>query len=262
MSRLIHFIIAVLLMLAFGRQAAAQQLSLVPVEGSIHSYSCNGIDEGSSYQFYIVDMSGNQAAGYDYIGVNSGIVGNNGIANLTVHWKEGAAQTRYTLWLEVAKDGCSNQINLAVSPQPNNRSAGFDAVASTDCFNPLGNNFEISFITRNNNGQPVEAAHFPLQVDYTVNGKSFTKQLEFDQPVLVINESMFTAGSDQNTTVLIEITGVIDKFGAKLPVDENRKTHYRTVFAVPVIEFSEAMDNRSLKTGTAVKNGMINNINR
>lgn len=216
-------------------------MSLIPYEGSIHSYTCNGITEGSSYTFYITAETKGKTGEYDFIGGNSGIVGNDGTASAQLQWNTGSSLNQFKLWLEVSSSGCLNQIFLGVSPQPNNRSIGFDGVASTDCFNLSGNNFAISFITKDNNGQPIPAAFFPLQVEFTVNGNIQSQLVAFNDQMLKINETMFEANPQENTNVVVEISKVTDTKNSPVKPGENNGVHTRTIFAIPEIEFTEEL---------------------
>ena len=79
MSRLKQ-IAFVFLLGVFSTGINAQNLSLVPVEGSLHSYTCNGVTEGCNYTFNVVADNGGQPGDFDFIGSNSGLIGNDGIA--------------------------------------------------------------------------------------------------------------------------------------------------------------------------------------
>lgn len=244
MTQLKPFIIILLMLFNFGYGAFAQGLSQTPYEGSIHSYTCNGITEGSSYTFYVTADIGGKTGEYDFIGGKSGIVGNDGTVTAQIQWNTGSSINQFELWLEVNSSGCSNQIFIGVSPQPNNRSIGFDEVASTDCFNLSGNNFAISFKTKDNNGQPIPAAFFPLQVEFTVNGNIQSQLVTFNEQMLKINETMFAANPQENTTVVVEISKVTDTKNSPVKPGDNSGVHARTIFAIPEIEFTEELRKR------------------
>lgn len=241
MSQLKQFVILVLLLVAFVYGAKAQGLSLVPVEGSTHDYTCNGISVGSTYTFNVVGKMAGQPGEFDFIGNNSGIVGTDGLASTQIQWNTGSSLNQFEVWLEVSASGCSNKIFLGVSPQPNNRSIGFGLTASTECFNLLGNDFTVSFITLDNNGQPIPAAYFPLMAEFTVNGIVQSQLVTFDNQVLQIPETMFTALPGQNTPVEVVLTGVTDVKNAPVQPGVANGTHLRTINAIPVIEFTQAI---------------------
>ena len=228
----------VLLLVAFSTGISAQNLSLVPVEGSLHSYTCNGVTEGCNYTFNVVADNGGLPGDFDFIGSNSGIIGNDGIATTQIQWNTGSSLNTYKVWLDVELNGCSNRIYIGVSPQPNNRSIGFGLTASTECFNLTNNGFTIAFITEDNNGQPIPAAYFPLQVEFTVNGAPQSQLLEYNNQQLLIPETMFSALPEQETPVEVVLTSVTDVKNAPVQPGVNG-THLRTIHAIPAIEFTE-----------------------
>jgi hypothetical protein len=187
---------------------------------------------------------GGKTGEYNFMGGKSGIVGNDGTVSAQIQWNTGSSLNQFELWLEVTSSGCSNQIFIGVSPQPNNRLIGFEGVASTDCFNLSGNNFAIAFITKDNNGQPIPAAFFPLQVEFTVNGNIQSQLVAFDDHMLKINETMFAANPQENTTVVVEITKVTDIKNSPVQPGENNGVHAKTIFAIPEIEFTEELRKR------------------
>ena len=242
MSRLKQ-ITFVLLLNAFCIGISAQNLSLVPIEGSLHSYTCNGVTEGCNYVFNVVADNGGQPGDFNFIGSNSGVIGNDGIATTQIQWNIGSSLNTYKVWLEVEYNGCSNRIYIGVSPQPNNRSLDFGITASTECFNLNGNNFTVSIITLDNNGQPIPAAYFPLQVEFTVNGTPQSQLLSFDNQQLQISETMFSALPDKETPVEVVLTSVTDVKNAPVQPGING-THLRTIHAIPAIEFTEELRKR------------------
>lgn len=181
-----------------------------------------------------------QPGDFNFIGSNSGIIVNDGIAATQIQWNTGSSLNTYKVWLDVEYNGCSNRIYIGVSPQPNNRTIGFGLTASTECFNLSGNDFTVSFITLDNNGQPVSAAYFPLSVEFSVNGAIQSQLVSYDNQVLQISETMFSALPDQNTSVEVVLTSVTDSKNAPVQPGANG-THLRNIFAIPAIEFTDAM---------------------
>lgn len=241
MSQFKQYILLVFLALTFSYSAKAQGLSLTPIEGSTHAYTCNGISEGSNYTFYVVAENGGLTGEYDFIGTNSGIVGFDGLASVQIRWNSGSAFNQYQVWLEVSSVGCSNQIFIGVTPQLNNRSIGFDAVASNACFSQDGNGFELPVSLLANNGGPLSENHYPVNVSFTVNGTEHQQVLEFGTTTLQISETMFSADYSQDTEVLVKITGATDAHNAKIYPGEENSMHARTIFAIPVIEFTQQL---------------------
>jgi hypothetical protein len=245
MIRFKKIIIFVLLLTSFGMLVKAQSTALFPDEGSIHSYTCNGISEGAGYIFYITAQTGSVLPGdFDFIGDISGIIGNDGLASVEIQWNTGSSLNQYDVWLEVTISGCSNKIFIGVSPQPNNRSSGFDVMASTECFNLSDNSFAISFITLDNNGQPIPAAYFPMMAEFSVNGTNHSQMVSYNNQLLQISEDWFVANPIQTTDVLVEITNVTDVYHAPVKPDVAKATHTRSIFAIPEIEFTEELRRR------------------
>jgi hypothetical protein len=126
MTHFKHIIILVSALLAFGLTANAQSTSRYPYEGSMHTYTCNGISVGAGYQFYIT-ASANGNGVYDDgltgefdIKNAKGTVGSDGLATTDIQWNNGASQHIYYLWLEAtAPGGCSNYIQIQITPLAN-----------------------------------------------------------------------------------------------------------------------------------------------
>jgi hypothetical protein len=155
-----HIIISFLLLFAFGQAARAQSSGRQPYEGALHAYSCNGISVGAGYDFYITanaDGSGRYDDGltgeFDIIN-GKGIVGEDGLASTQIQWNIGASAHIYYMWMEASvSGGCSNYINIQISPQinrfdlmseniPVDHTMSCPAVASTDGFNPLASAYD------------------------------------------------------------------------------------------------------------------------
>ncbi len=246
MNRSTNKIILICLLLISGIKIVGQNPYEIPVEGSTHSYTCNGITEGSNYTFYVTTETQNQTGEYDFIGSESGTVGNDGLASVRIQWNEGSALSEYEVWLEVNLSGCSNTIFIEVLPQPNNRAAGFYAELSNSCYEPGGNGFELPLSFPGNNSEPLSETYFPLNVEFTVNGKRFSQSLEYNSQLLQIADEMVYANPSQDTQVFVEITKVTDKFNAAVRPEEAKKSHIRTIFAIPEIEFSQKQKEKQL----------------
>jgi hypothetical protein len=175
MSQLKPFIILAIMLFAFGQAAQSQSTARQPYEGAMHTYTCNGISAGADYQFYITAYS--SGGGYYDDGLTGefdiinakGKVGGDGLASTQIQWNSGASSHIYYVWLEVSENGgCSNLINIQISPQinkfdmlseniPVDNTMSCPAVASTDGFNPLAPAYDagttmLKFIVRRVNG--------------------------------------------------------------------------------------------------------------
>lgn len=175
MTRSKHNIILVLTLVAFGLSANAQGSARFPFEGTVQSYTCDGITPGAEYEFYLTaningsDVLNDMSTGeFDFIDNASGTIGANGLASMNIQWNNGAAGHFYYLWLEASIGGCSNNIRLEIVPQ----TSAFDLVAenipanytescpATDNgFNPMASGYsagitELQFKVRRENGTP------------------------------------------------------------------------------------------------------------
>jgi hypothetical protein len=153
MTQLKHIIILVITLLALGLTAKAQSTARQPYDGAMHTYTCNGISVGAAYTFYMAahaDGSGIYDDGltgeFDILNA-TGVVGGDGLASTQIQWNNGASQHIYYLWLEATiPGGCSNNIHIQITPQPNHfdllsenvpvtNTRSCPATASTDGFN-------------------------------------------------------------------------------------------------------------------------------
>ncbi len=175
MIQLKLIILLVLLAAGFSPTAMAQSTARRPYEGALHTYTCNGISVGALYNFYITanaDGSGYYDDGltgeFDIINAK-GKVGGDGLASTQIQWKTGASAHIYYVWLEATDNGgCSNRINIQITPQinkfdllseniPVDNTMSCPAVASTDGFNPLASAYDagtttLKFVVRRVNG--------------------------------------------------------------------------------------------------------------
>jgi hypothetical protein len=165
MSHLKHIIILVLLAVGFSPTALAQSTALRPYEGALHTYACNGISVGATFEFYMTanaDGSGRYDDGltseFDIINSN-GVVSGDGLASTQIQWNIGASAHIYYVWLEATiTGGCSNRISLQISPQasqfdlmseniPADHTVSCPSVSSSDGFNVLASAYDAGSTT-------------------------------------------------------------------------------------------------------------------
>ncbi len=173
---------------------------------------------------------------YVFIGDNSGVVGNNGIASAQIQWNTGSALKQFQVWLEVSSSGCSNFVFTNVSPQPNNHTIGFTGTSGSACFSKSDNSFTINFITKDNQGQPLSAAHFPLEVELSVNNQNYRQTVTTSQQELQINDALLSAVSTENTAVEVVLNSAVEANNAPLQIGANNK-YIHTIYAIPGIQF-------------------------
>jgi hypothetical protein len=175
MFQLKHIIILMLLAVGFSPTANAQSTARQPYEGALQTYTCNGISVGASYEYYITANANGTGrfddgltSEFDIINAK-GKVGGDGLASTSIQWNKGASAHIFYVWLEATdQGGCSNRINIQISPQlnrfdllseniPVDNTMSCPAVASTDGFNPLAAAYDsgttlLKFIVRRVNG--------------------------------------------------------------------------------------------------------------
>ena len=220
----------ILFILAAGSLAA--QGDFVIYEGSQLNYRV-GFSEGNSYTWEVqnnLNPPANAGSG-EFTFLTS-----ENLADVGIQWN--LAGTYFVTVTETDAGGCSNKKALAVQIKPNNRSVGFDVVASTECFNLNGNNFNLAVAVLDNNGAALSSAYFPLNVQFTVNGAPQSQLLEYNNQQLLIPETMFSALPEQETPVEVVLTSVTDVKNAPVQPGVNG-THLRTIHAIPAIEFTE-----------------------
>ncbi len=245
MSNLKLIIILVLLAAGFSPTVKAQSTAVRPYEGAVHRYTCNGISAGAGFQFYITanaDGRGRYDDGltgeFDIIN-SKGIVGGDGLASTQIQWNTGASAHIYYVWLEATDNGgCSNRINIQITPQinkfdllseniPVDNTVSCPAVASSDGFNPLAPAYDagtttLKFIVRRVNGtdnkltaqagdtydwsfEPV------LSVDPVLNADiSIVSIIGVNSGKLVadVNNQYSVTGTDNEVTVTVAVKNV------------------------------------------------------
>jgi hypothetical protein len=159
MTQYKHIIVLVLLLLTLGFSAKAQGTPRFPNVGTTQTYTVNGIAGGVSYEFYITASIGgvrldDSATGeFDFIGSPSGTFGvGDNAASAQIAWNIGASEHIYYVCLQVTgSTGCSNSINLEVSPQP-----GFDLLSENV---PVGNTTSCPAISESDGFNPLATAY-------------------------------------------------------------------------------------------------------
>lgn len=132
--------------------------------------------------------------------------------------------------------GCENLKVLPVNVVSNNRSIGFLTSASSNCFNDKGNGFSLPLMISGENGL-LTSDYFPLVVEFTLNGVGYSQQISFNKQVIQINDDWLNGNSQSDISANVEILSARDVKNDDIPPDLNMKTHVRTIFALPQIEF-------------------------
>jgi hypothetical protein len=226
-------LLSLILLLVAGLLAAQEGISVY--EGARFSYRVD-FHDGNQYAWQVFSQLGQPV---EAVPGEFTFTGAPDWSETEIQWD--LAGTYYLVVTETNPLGCFTSRTLPVQVLPNNRSIGFDAIASNECFTPGGNGFELPALLLANNGEPLPENHYPVNVTFTVNGVAFQQMLEYGTSALQIAETMFSANHAQETQVLVEITGATDRHSAEVfPGDEN-STHTRTIFAIPEIEFTQQL---------------------
>jgi len=186
---------------------------------------------GSTYSWNVLtDFSPDTEANpVDYSFISS-----NGSYQIQIHWNK--AGWYYLNVTETDITGCKNRKVLAVNVISNNSSIAFNSTVSSDCFNLSDNGFELPLQILDDGGIPLDEAEFPVDVEFTVNGKSYTEDIVYDQQVLNINTSWFTQDKENESQVIVQLTGATNNQGTDIPLLEGNNIHTRTIHPVPQLE--------------------------
>lgn len=209
---------------------AAQQ-AFVVYEGVVSSHS---VDEhpGSNYTWSVlVDFSPDT-------GANSGdysFTSSNGLNEINVRWN-----TQGLYYLNVTEtdlSGCTNRKIMAVNVVSNNRSIAFNSNVSSECYNEKGNGFGLPLRILDDGSVPLNAADFPVNVGFSVDGNAYTQSISYDQQLLNIDASWLTTNQQQESVISVQLTSAMDKQGVDIPLVSGNDVHIRTIHAVPMLQF-------------------------
>lgn len=203
----------------------------VVYEGTQHFYKVQSI-EGYTYAWEV--YRGNDPPDPTSQG-DFEFIGDPALANIGVQWN--VAGLYYLTVIGTDMEGCNNRKAMAVQVIPNDRLIGFVASAGDACFNANGNDFDLALTSTGN----FKEDEFPLTINYTVNGVWFSNVVESNNLMLSIGEPDFIADPLQETAVEVEIKEAIDVNGIEINADPDKDLHIRTIFPVPVIEFTEEL---------------------
>jgi gliding motility-associated-like protein len=153
---------------------------------------------------------------------------------VTVHWLR--AGIYYLQVTETDISGCTNTKALAISVVSNNRSIGFTALSSSECYRQ-NNGFSLTLDILDDTGQTLAESYFPIEVSFNVGGVAYAQSVAYDKQEILIDADMLNASSETETNVAVEITQAIDNQNGDIqPSDQ--KLFTRTIYALPKIEFT------------------------
>lgn len=224
----------IMIIFILAARTLAAQGDFVIYEGAQLNYRV-GFNDGNTYAWEVLNNLNppNDASQSEFT-----FLTRENLADVGIQWN--LAGTYFVTVTETDAGGCSNKKALAVQVQPNNRSVNFGVVASTECFNLIGNQFNLTVEVSDNNGVPLSSVYFPLSVQFTVNGAPQSQLLSYNNQRLLITETMFSALPDKETPVEVVLNSVTDVKNAPVKPGVNG-THLRIIHAIPAIQFTEAL---------------------
>jgi hypothetical protein len=164
-------LLSLILLLVAGLLAAQEGISVY--EGARFSYRVD-FHDGNQYAWQVFSQLGQPV---EAVPGEFTFTGAPDWSETEIQWD--LAGTYYLVVTETNPLGCFTSRTLPVQVLPNNRSIGFDAVASNECFTPGGNGFELPVSLLANNGEPLPENHYPVNVTFTVNGVAYQQVLEY-----------------------------------------------------------------------------------
>jgi gliding motility-associated-like protein len=206
------------------------QEDYVVIEGATSYYSVD-FHPGNNYQWEVVKQFNPTV--YATSGDYDFVTGDD-TNEVEIFWKK---QGRFFILLnESDETGCTNAKALSVLVVENARSAGFELLTAESCFSGTGNSFELAVKTLNSAGQPLESQYYPLNVEFTVNGNSYTQQLSYNNPVIRISDRWFDV--DPETETIIQIKNVTDNNSIPVQIRSAGKTFTYTWHLIPEVTFA------------------------
>lgn len=137
--------------------------------------------------------------------------------------------------------GCENIKVLPVSVVSSNRSVAFLTSVSNSCYRADGNGFNLPLVVSGENGQPLTPEYFPLVVEFSLDGNGYSQQVSYNNQFIYILDDWLNNISGNNISAKVEILSAKDVKNDDIPPEISRKSHLRTIFALPEIEFENAV---------------------
>ena len=148
----------------------------------------------------------------------------------------------YSLITESTNLGCSTSRFVKITVLQNNFKVFFTTATSSVCYQASSNFILPIQFKDESNGLPVAATHFPISVTFQVNGVTQPSQaVAFADQNLVISGSSYVTNPNQDTQVVVKITGATDSqnLTIKPETTSGQDIHTHTIFTRPQILFAE-----------------------
>ncbi len=223
------FFIKILILRAalFG---AAQEAIVVYEGAETNHFVAYHPGNGYAWKVYIDFSPDTEAPPDDYV-----LTAPPGAGTAKVRWNHtGLYYLRVT---ETDVGGCSNTKVLPVNVVSNNRTIGFTTTASAVCTNTYGNGFVLPLKIQESGGTPLGETGFPLTVEFTVNGKSYSQIVGYTNQVLDIKDEWITINPQFDNKTEVYLVQATDAKGIPVYPESAKNIHITTIYAVPDIEF-------------------------
>jgi gliding motility-associated-like protein len=209
----------------------AAQEAIVVYEGAETSHFV-AYHPGSDYAWKVyIDFSPDEEAPPDdYV-----LTSSPGTGTVKLRWNHTGLY--YLRVIETDVGGCSNTKVLPVNVVSNNRTIGFLASSSAVCTDINGNGFILPLKIQESGGTPFGESGFPITVELTVNGKSYSQLVEYTNLVLDIKYEWITISPKFDNKAEVQLVQATDIKGIPLYPETGNNSHIRTIYAVPDIEF-------------------------
>lgn len=158
-----------------------------------------------------------------------------GTGKVKVRWNRSGLY--YLRVIETDVGGCSNTKVLPVNVVSNNRTIGFLTTTSAVCTDINGNGFNLPLKIQESDETPLDETGFPITVEFTVNGKSYSQLVEYTNLVLDIKNEWITISPQFDNKTEVQLVQAIDVKGIPVYPETGQNSHIRTIYAVPDIEF-------------------------
>jgi len=213
----------------------AAQDAFTSIQGTSETYQV-GNHSGSSYNWEVYSQLVPliAAGNLDYLNTSG-----NGYSKVSISWKQ--AGTYYLLVTETDASGCTNTRATKITVLPNSYKIQFANLSSSQCYNSSLNYQAFPIRLIDSNSLPADSNRFPIKVSYTINGVAqLTQTITYTSQLLVISGSSLAANPNQDTQVVITITGATDSQNLIIQPEttSGQNIHTHTISAQPQIQFS------------------------
>ena len=101
----------------------------------------------------------------------------------------------------------------------------------------MGNGYGLPLRILDDGGVPLSSTDFPVDIGFTLNGTSYTQQIDYDQQVVNIDASWLTIDTEQESQIVVQLTAAKEKQGTNIPLLAGYDVHTRTIHPILKLEF-------------------------